>query len=103
MERTPDIEVMFYFNGTRTAPIYSGYRPAHQITDLYLTSGIHQYYDTDVVLADGSAKGTITFLTPEVYPASCWIGKKIPIQEGSRIIGYALITRIFNSLLELKC
>ena len=101
MNDTPDIEVIFEFVGTRKNPIYDGYRPNHLITDNYLTSGTHHYYDVNEIAPNGIAKGTITFITPEAYPNCLWIGKKINIQEGERIVGYATITRIYNSLLSI--
>lgn len=100
MNRTADVEAVFEFNGTRSGPAFDGYRPAHLITDNYLTTGIHHYYQTNAVPPKGTAKGTITFLTLEAYPHCLWIGKKINIQEGDRVVGYAVITKIFNSLLE---
>lgn len=99
MNRTPDVEVVFEFNSTRTNPAADGYRPTHLVTDDYLTTGIHHYYQKDAVPPNGTAKGTITFLTPEVYPHCLWIGKKINIQEGARIVGHATITKIFNPIL----
>lgn len=42
----------------------------------------------------------ITFLSPEAYPRTLWIGKKTRIQEGSRIVGYAEVTQIFNELVR---
>lgn len=101
MNTKPDVEVIFEFNGTRRHPQFDGYRPAHLVTDDYLTTGAHHYYGTDQVSPDGNAKGTITFITPEAYPHSLWVGKKINIQEGERIVGYATITEIFNPLLRL--
>lgn len=100
-EQEPDVEAMFEFNGTRKTPAADGYRPAHRITDHYLTTGVHHYYGVDSVPPDGTAKGTITFLSPEVYPYCLWIGKKINIQEGARVVGHATITRIYNPLLEV--
>lgn len=102
MNRTPDVEVVFEFNGTRMNPATDGYRPAHLITDNYLTTGVHHYYQMNAVPPNGTAKGTITFLSPEAYPHSLWIGKKINIQEGDRIVGYATIVKIFNPLLCLE-
>ena len=102
MNRTPDVEVVFEFNGTRKNPATDGYRPAHLITDNYLTTGIHHYYQVNAVSPNGTAKGTITFLSPEVYPHCLWVGKKINIQEGARIVGYATITKIFHPLLRLE-
>jgi len=100
MNRSPDVEVIFEFNGTRQNPAYDGYRPAHLVTDNYLTTGIHHYYNTASVSPSGTAKGTITFLSPGSYPHCLWIGKKINIQEGARVIGYATIINIYNPLLH---
>ena len=102
MNHTPDIEVVFEFIGTKTRSVTNGYRPSHLIKDDYLTTGIHQYYEVDSVAPDGSAKGTITFITPEAYPHCLWIGKRICIQEGSSIVGYATESKIFNSILETE-
>ena len=100
MGRLPDVEVIFEFNGVRKNFAIDGYRPAHLVMNNYLTTGIHHYYGVDSVPPDGTATGTITFLTPEAYPHSLWIGKKISIQEGARIVGYATITNIYNPLLR---
>lgn len=40
MDRTPDVEAVFEFNGTRMHPAADGYRPAHLITNNYLTTGV---------------------------------------------------------------
>ena len=102
MNTNPDVEAIFEFNGVRKNSVKDGYRPAHLIVDNYLTTGIHHCYDVESVPPNGMAKGTITFLTPEIYPHSLWIGKKIKIQEGERVEGYATITNIYNPLLEVE-
>ncbi|NOU81503.1 hypothetical protein GC101_21815 [Paenibacillus sp. LMG 31459] len=101
----PDIEAKITIlkgdgirNG-RSIPAYSGYRPAHLVKDDYLTTGIHQYYGAVVVQPGETVMGTITFITPEFYPRTLWIGKLIRIQEGTRIVGHAEVTQIFNELL----
>lgn len=99
INRAPDVEVIFEFNGTRKRAVFDGYRPAHLVTDNYLTTGVHHYYDVDSVPPNGTVKGTITFISPEAYPRSLWIGKKINIQEGAHIVGYATITDIYNPIL----
>lgn len=99
-ERGPDVEVIFEFNGVRKNPAYEGYRPQHLVNDAYLTTGVHHYYEVNSVLPNGTAKGTITFLSPEAYPHCLWVGKRINIQEGARIVGYATVTHIFNPLLK---
>lgn len=100
MNTSPDVEVIFEFNGKRMTPAIDGYRPAHLVTDDYLTTGVHHYYEVHSVPPNGTARGTITFLTPEVYPHCMWIGKKFSIQEGERIVGYATVTKVFNLLLQ---
>ena len=81
--RLPDVEAIFRFSGTRSRPYADGYRPAHRVTDNYLTTGVHHYNYTKFVPSDGTATGTITFLT----------------QEGDHIVGYATITKVLNPLL----
>ena len=100
MNTSPDVVALFEFNGRRTGPVYSGYRPGHLVTDDYVTTGVHRYYETDIVEAYGTATGTITFLTPEFYPHCLWKGKKINILEGARIVGYATILEVLNPILE---
>lgn len=93
-----DVEATFHFNGNRKNNIIEGYRPAHMIQEGYLTTGLHSYYkrkdNTEEI------KGMIAFLSPEYYPNCLWVGKKIEMYEGSKRIGYATITRIFNPILE---
>ena len=100
LDRPPDVEALFEFIGTRKRPVYSGYRPAHLVKDDYLTTGTHTYYCNEPIPPNGKTMGTITFITPEAYPHSLWIGKKVRIQEGGRIVGYATITKIYNHLLQ---
>ena len=99
MGNSPDVEVEFEFSGLRKRHASNGYRPAHLVKDDYLTTGAHNYYDTGEIAGDGKAIGTITFVTPEAYPNCLWVGKKINIQEGTKIIGYATIRKIFNPIL----
>ncbi len=98
-----DVEVLFAFNGTRKTGVCDGYRPAHLIKEGYLTTGIHHYDDATEVSPNGCARGTISFLTPEAYPHCLWVGKKIPIQEGERIVGYATILKVLNPILLGEC
>ena len=92
-ERPPDVEAFFSFNDVRKSPARDGYRPAHRLTDTCLTTGVHYYYHVGSVPPGASARGTITFLSPEAYPHCLWVGKRIPMQEGAHVVGYALTTR----------
>ena len=98
-DQNPDVEVLFEFIGTRKRPVASGYRPHHLVKDNYATTGVHHYYDAQTVPPAGTAKGTITFISPEVYPNSLWEGKRINIQEGERIVGYATVLKVLNPVL----
>ncbi|MNI26908.1 elongation factor Tu [compost metagenome] len=96
-----DIEakITFLKEGGRTNPAASGYRPNHLIRDNYLTSGTHHYYDKEIVQLGETVLGTISFITPEAYPKCLRVGKIISIQEGSKVVGYAEIIKIFNQIL----
>lgn len=98
--RSPDVEVIFVFNGVRKLPTFDGYRPAHLVKDDYLTTGVHHYFGAESIPAGGTAEGTITFIAPEAYPRCLWVGKRINIQEGARVVGHATITRIMNPTLQ---
>jgi len=100
--RTPDVEaeITLLAEGGRQTAALSGYRPAHKVRDDYLTTGEHHYIGCDEVLPGQTVRGTITFITPEVYPHCLWVGRVIDIHEGSRVVGRARITRIMNALLE---
>ena len=102
--RAPDVEAEFTMlatsQGGRQGPAFSGYRPAHKVRDDYLTSGEHQYLDGEQVSPRQTARCTITFITPEVYPQCLWVGRVLDVQEGSRLVGHVRITRVFNPVLE---
>ena len=101
-ERPPDVEAFFSFNDVRKSPARDGYRPVHRLTDTCLTIGVHHDYDVGSVPPGASARGTITFLSPENYPHCLWVGKRFPMQEGGHVVGYAVITRIDNPLLQAE-
>lgn len=96
MQIKPDIEAVFEF--TKLRKVYEGYRPAHLVREDYLTTGVHNYYDTGKE-ANDKLMGTITFISPEKYPGCMWIGKKIKMYEGRNLVGYATVTKVFNPLL----
>ena len=98
MENRADIEVLFEFIGFRKGRVFEGYRPSHLVKEGYLTTGIHSYYNLNQEPCD-NLRGNITFITPEAYPHTMWVGKRITMYEGGRIVGYAVVTKIFNSIL----
>ncbi len=98
MKNRADIEVLFEFIGFRKGRVFEGYIPSHLVKEGYLTTGIHSYYNLNQEPCD-NLRGTITFITPEAYPHTMWVGKRITMYEGGRIVGYAVVTKIFNSIL----
>lgn len=91
-----------YFKETkdaRTKPCSSGYRPTHQITDTYLTSGNHEYFENDLVFPGDTVRAYITFISPEAYPNSLWVGKVINVTEGMRVVGTSKVLEIYDVVL----
>jgi hypothetical protein len=70
------------------------------VTDDLLTSGYHEYFDREEVAPGESATASIWFLAPERHPCTMWVGKVIPVHEGSRVVGQALVTKVFNPVLQ---
>ena len=96
----PDVEAEFRMNGARSTPASDGYRPDHAVTEDYLASGTHHYYGQTEIAPDGTAIGTINFLTPEAYPHCLHVGQEISVQEGSLVVGTAVIRFIYNPRLD---
>ena len=94
----PDIRAKITL--TQERPVYSGYRPAHLIGD-YLTTGVQEYFNTDILKSGETAEGTITFLSPEHYPRTLKVGMRLVFQDGSKIAGYAEILEIYNEILKM--
>lgn len=97
MNLKPDIKAKITLTGQDW--VCSGYRPAHLVGN-YLTSGAHQYFNRDELKLNETVEGTITFISPEIYPQSLKVGMKISFQEGSRIMGYAEVLEIYNDILK---
>lgn len=100
MQLKPDVEAIFEFMEDKRKKLYDGYRPAHLVYANCLTTGLHSYYNLDDD-SNKQLKGTITFVSPEDYPACLWIGKRLAMYEGKEIIGYAVITCIFSPILSV--
>ena len=100
----PDIEAKVTFipteDGGRDAPFYNGYKPNHLVKEDYLTSGSHTYIGKEEVTPGETVEAYIKFLAPEEYPGCLWEGKVINVQEGSRVVGFAKVIKIFNKVLE---
>ena len=102
--RSPDIEADVWLlpteEGGKTKPALSGYRPQHLIMEDYQTSGEHQYPDSGQINPGGKGIANIWFISPEVYPKTLWVGREIEVREGSWLVGWARVTKVFNPDLE---
>jgi hypothetical protein len=101
MKRQADIEGTFqlFANSGRTGSVCSGYRPGHKIHENYISSGEHQYIDSEWVSLGGSASTKLWLVTPEAYPASIWVGRELEVSEGTHIVGKFTVTSVFNETL----
>lgn len=96
-EEMPDVKARITLTGRDF--VCSGYRPAHRIGD-YLTTGVQEYRNVEMLKRGETAEGVIYFLSPEYYPHSLKCGMKIYFQEGAQITGYVEILEIYNEILR---
>jgi len=88
--------------GGRKEPARTGYRADHLVKDDYLTAGQQEYLDREWIAPGEAANARIWFITPEIYPETLWEGKAIAVQEGSRVVGLAIITKVLNPILARR-
>lgn len=103
MDRLHDIEgelsLLPTAQGGRKTPVWSGYRPTHRLYRNYLTSGTHEYPDSDQISPGETTRALVWFTTPKVYPASVWVGRVLAVCEGEHPIGLLTVTKVLNSTL----
>ena len=86
----------------RKAPVYSAYRPQHEIHENYQTSGYHSYEGRDILLPGETVEVKAWLITPQFYPHCIWEGRELRILEGSKHVGTLLVTKLFNPLLRVS-
>ena len=86
--------------GGKTLGVSNGYRPQYLINDDYLTSTDHFFIDSDRVKLGHSCNAFVRFITPEAYPHTLSVGRRIKVQEGSRLVGHATVIEIYNDELN---
>lgn len=93
-----DIKAIFKYAKNCKRKIFPGIRPAVKIKSDYLTTCLLTFTET----AEPSESFVVlgTFITPEFYPNSLWVGKIIEAYEGSRLLGYLTVTEILNPILK---
>ena len=105
MKRIPDckgyLKLFLTENGGRSNPIFSGYQPQHAIYENYQASAKHYFDDIEKLSPGDSTLTLVYFLMPEIYPRCLWIGRKINLFEGSKLIGVFTVTEIVNEILSI--
>jgi len=79
--------------------VLSGYRPVYDVQPDYWTSVHHEFMDSKGVATGESARAEVWFISPEAYPHSLWVGRSLIVAEGSRHVGIATVSKVFNPLL----
>lgn len=94
-----DIKAKLKYTGDYL-PLQSGIRPVALIKDDYLTSVHIDFDNVDILYEQEVIDVSVTFITPEVYPGTLWIGKTIKLQVGAQLWGFLTVTEILNPLLK---
>ena len=82
--------------------VISGYRPIYKVRADYWSSAHHEFVDATGVCTGQQCKAEVWLLSPEAYPHTFWIGRRIEVAEGSRVVGVADVLQILNPLLGLR-
>ena len=103
--RPPDIEAEISFlttaQGGRQDSAFSGYRPNHNFgVEGMLNDAVHEYLGCESVEPGQTAKANMWFLMVEYQEARLFPGFKFTVQEGERIVGYGVITKVINTTLQ---
>ncbi len=97
-----DFDCIAKITNLRETPFISGYRPAHLIREGYYTTGLYDFDDDSPIERGESRVGRITFISPEVYPHTLYVGRIIDGYEGSRMVTTVEVVEILNPLLVLR-
>ena len=103
--RPPDIEARISFlkteEGGRAGPAKSGYRPSHDFgLPGTLNDAAHEYIDQEWVAPGESALANIWLLVPEYQTGRLNQGFEFTVQEGKRVVGHGVITKVVNAALQ---
>lgn len=81
-------------------PFGKNYRCCCSIQEDYLTSLCFQTLDGKDMLYEQPHRCFVNFLTPNVYPYTLWIGRKIELYEGRFHVGTMVVEEIKNPILD---
>jgi len=103
--RPPDIEAEISFlpteQGGRKSAAQSGYRPNHNFgLPGTLNDAAHEYIGCEAALPGQTVKANMWFLVPEYQQGRLYKGFAFTVQEGSRIVGNGVVTKVLNPLFQ---
>ncbi len=104
--KPPDIEAQITYlpteAGGKTKPALRGYRTTHNFghPDGMLNDAHHEYPGTGSVAPGATAQALIWFLVPEYQEKWLFDGLKFTVQEGSRVVGHGVVTKVINEKLR---
>ena len=97
--KTDKYDVKAIITNTGERKMYTGFRPAHMLNS-QLTTGLHTYIGKEVIAPGESTEVYITFIAPEHYPESVITGGTIEFYDGSKKVGHAKITEVYNDYMD---
>jgi len=103
--RPPDIEAQISFlpteQGGRRSLALSGYRPNHDFgLDGMLNDAAHEYIGCESAAPGQTVNANMWFLAPQYQEGHLHPGFKFTVQEGSRIVGHGVVTKVINTALQ---
>jgi hypothetical protein len=104
--RLPDLLVNFALTALRndglSKRVMSGYRPIYKVRSDYWSSAHHEFVDGNGVETGGNCQAEVWLLTPQAYPQAFWVGRRVEVAEGTRIVGLVEVLQILNPTLKLS-
>ncbi len=104
--RPPDLIVNFSLTACRSdgslKKVISGYRPIYKVRTDYWSSSHHEFVGATGVCTGQQCEAEVWLLSPEAYPHTFWLGRRVEVAEGSRVVGVVDVLKIVNPLLELS-
>ncbi len=103
--RPPDLIAKIEFlpteQGGRTLPAHSGYRPNHDFgLEGTLNDAAHEYIDQETAGPGETVRAKLWLLAPELQAGRLRTGFKFTVQEGSRVVGRAVVQVVLNAALR---
>jgi translation elongation factor EF-Tu-like GTPase len=86
--------------GGRSGPARSGYRPNHDFgLPGTLNDAAHEYVGQDWAAPGETVDAKVWLLVPELQRGRLHTGFTFTVQEGSRVVGKAIVQEVLNALL----